>query len=1371
MAKQTINIGSGELQGDGESIRSAFDKINQNFDELYNNLGSDGSSSDRLTASGDEVILTGGANPYTTFPAITGGDQLLIQGAEIASISGNLAVTSRRGLNVISNTEGRGQGGSFGWTFNAQGDIELPIKFPVQFTAVFDEAHYNGGGTFQGDGTISLGVQLQGQGAQFQWLVEDPTFNTDRGYVGQQAFRYTEADHGITGVNVDILVEVMGPDLETGLYSLQIAFSPAPGPADLAKIRSTDELIVSASDKGWIFDVQGNIYLPAGGDIRDSAGNSVIFNGSYSNADTSNDISFSSGDDITLQGKNLPGTDSEGGDINLYAGNSDPGNGGGDIAILGGHAGQLDGPADTGNIGGNITIGGGYGVGYTERGGNVTLQGGPGDYNNGGNILLAGGAGGPNGLKLSGAAVAIIENLNPVRVTFNTNHRLMSGNTVVFEGITTTTQLNNRMFYVSDLSDTVVDLYYDPDATIPVDGTGFTAYGTTVVTAINGNNESNNVFSEYTSNYPDLVNVIVGDLVSGVGIFGIKVVTSITEPTPGLILIHIDGTDGSVFVNTESYTFTRGGGGSAYSSAPGGSITVSAGQTFVDTYGVHGSINFNSGLEEWAFKQGGTTKFPTLTVPISDNANPSGTGQTLKFDDPSQQAIIYGPSSTAYFNSAERVIIQGAPGYTGTAGEGGDIYLWAGPGGSAGGDGGDIKIRAGRGQGNGGGGYLNFQAGNAGDGAGANGGWINIESGSSANGTGGNITIDANSGGNIDLYTAAAGVIRLNTAGGVNVWTFTDTGNLQVPNGTTIIHDGLMIGSEGSYGFIDIPNNANSLLNNGLRITNQNGPVSITSFVQPSGTVQNWIFNSNGDLELPGGSSLATSSYDVALVAGNDGNSVFGSVTINTQFPAAIYTVTQEGGMPGPGGFGVNTITGNISNSPSASSIVAGMTVTGLNLIGVTTVTSATVDMAGNFTIITDADEVDPFVYGEVYTFTSAEPQNRNWEFNSLGELALPQGGAIQETTVTNELWGTTTTSMTLVPGGAGNGTQRLEIYATGGGEGDHIHIRSGDQSQTDLFLGNDTQYFAVSASGANYIQARNGTASPSPGISAGPGANVNIYAGSAGDNGGNAADGNSGGDVFISSGISTSGLGGDILINTSSGPDGFGSIELSTDGGSSNWTFNEANQLIFPDGTIQTTAYTGNVGTIDITDTNGLTTTYYPTFIENRTTEQYVRADVNLTYRTDTNTLGIGSLSFSGEPLKLVSTAPSSSTGTTGDKKGNIHYGHEYFYYCIANYAGGGKEVTVQASNTTFVHINKSDYPNLETLKSGNPGTWTITDGTNTYNINSVTTSGLIADAWELQLAVNPDPDFANGSTAVINASSYTYPIWRRLQWSTLPW
>lgn len=50
-----------------------------------------------------------------------------------------------------------------------------------------------------------------------------------------------------------------------------------------------------------------------------------------------------------------------------------------------------------------------------------------------------------------------------------------------------------------------------------------------------------------------------------------------------------------------------------------------------------------------------------------------------------------------------------------------------------------------------------------------------------------------------------------------------------------------------------------------------------------------------------------------------------------------------------------------------------------------------------------------------------------------------------------------------------------------------------------------------------------------------------------------------------------------------------------------------------------------GTATNIDITNTNGLTTIYYPTFVENRTTGQTLRADVDLSYRTDTNILTVG--------------------------------------------------------------------------------------------------------------------------------------------------
>jgi hypothetical protein len=81
---------------------------------------------DRLTSSGDEVILIGGANPFVTFPAITGGDQLQIQGAEVSTIAGNLALTSVTDINIISNGSGLAPGGSKNWTFGADGSLTIP---------------------------------------------------------------------------------------------------------------------------------------------------------------------------------------------------------------------------------------------------------------------------------------------------------------------------------------------------------------------------------------------------------------------------------------------------------------------------------------------------------------------------------------------------------------------------------------------------------------------------------------------------------------------------------------------------------------------------------------------------------------------------------------------------------------------------------------------------------------------------------------------------------------------------------------------------------------------------------------------------------------------------------------------------------------------------------------------------------------------------------------------------------------------------------------------------------------------------------------------------------------------------------------------
>lgn len=248
------------------------------------------------------------------------------------------------------------------------------------------------------------------------------------------------------------------------------------------------------------------------------------------------------------------------------------------------------------------------------------------------------------------------------------------------------------------------------------------------------------------------------------------------------------------------------------------------------------------GISEWKFNADGTTTFPTLTVPIEDNATPTGTGQVLQFSDSTQQAIIFGPVSTAINTSAERVIIQGAPGYTGTNGEGGDVYVWAGPGGSANGGGGDIKVRAGEGIGSGQGGYLNFQAG---DSATGTGGYINIESGSSNTiGEGGYVDIRAQSGGDVNVYTGQAGTIGLNT----------EAGALTVGGVTAQVGSSIVIATGSAYGDTAVSIASDPTLATtypaGSTITFQDGEVrTITGYDNyPGGTDIFWTTAKTGTL-------------------------------------------------------------------------------------------------------------------------------------------------------------------------------------------------------------------------------------------------------------------------------------------------------------------------------------------------------------------------------------------------------------------------------------------------------------------------------------------------------------------------------------------
>jgi hypothetical protein len=144
---------------------------------------------------------------------------------------------------------------------------------------------------------------------------------------------------------------------------------------------------------------------------------------------------------------------------------------------------------------------------------------------------------------------------------------------------------------------------------------------------------------------------------------------------------------------------------------------------------------------DWHFKNDGSINFPYNT----SNAR-TGSGEVLQFGNNNNQTIITGPKTDDTHVTATRLVVAGQDGFTGTTGEGGDIYLWAGKGGSAGGTGGDIKLDGGQGSLGGQGGTVKMRGGSSPDGTG---GFVEIQGGSGT--TGGYVDISSYNGAKITL--------------------------------------------------------------------------------------------------------------------------------------------------------------------------------------------------------------------------------------------------------------------------------------------------------------------------------------------------------------------------------------------------------------------------------------------------------------------------------------------------------------------------------------------------------------------------------------------------------------------------------------------
>ena len=437
---------------------------------------------------------------------------------------------------------------------------------------------------------------------------------------------------------------------------------------------------------------------------------------------------------------------------------------------------------------------------------------------------------------------------------------------------------------------------------------------------------------------------------------------------------------------------------------------------------------------------------------------------------------------------------------------------------------------------------------------------------------------------------------------------------------------------------------------------------------------------------------------------------------------------------------------------------------------------------------------------------------DNQWTFGTDGVLTLPSGGDIVNSSGTSVLSGgggavvasdrlTSSTYSVILEGTTGTVTIPGPIIGSGnisfaadqnsfdigrrlrlrdGDISSHIHLDSPDNSTYDLIWGDDYKFVKVDHTGTVVIGTNDGTQRlwtfetdgtltfPSGLVKMGYIAGADAILAS-NEPFGVITEG-TGATVlqWMDSLVSPTALSSIIINDTNYASAGDITVRVGAIGSQNTWTFKTSGELIFPDGSEQTTAYTGtnNAATIDITNTNGLTTVYYPTFVENRDGEEILRADVNLTYRTDDNILGVGSIGFSGGNFRVVS-VPTLSTGASGDREGDMAFNSSYIYYCFADFGTAPTEtftVINVGENNNLMRVDMATNPNYTVPTAG----WYVTIGGVLMTLSAF--SAPSGSEYHF-LFDNAAGGGGFPSTVTLTSPTGYTNIWKRLSWSGDTW
>ncbi len=240
MTQQLINLGQAD-KGNGDPLRTAFDKINQNFNELYAQTGDDIQIPAQATHTGKVLTTNGtalswGTVSYTSLtdkPAIPTSFSSLVNGAHSVSLGTDGTLTLPLNGDIKAGVT------------EEVGTILYDINFYDTFETVFLDLDTNLAYTWNvaQQSLLDVGADLVG------WKFRGENFET----------LYTVIDAVVNGSSLTLTTENTIP---TAPMDMLVFYSPD----YLAK--QTGPLNLVVDDKTLSIGTDGNITLPLNGEIR-----------------------------------------------------------------------------------------------------------------------------------------------------------------------------------------------------------------------------------------------------------------------------------------------------------------------------------------------------------------------------------------------------------------------------------------------------------------------------------------------------------------------------------------------------------------------------------------------------------------------------------------------------------------------------------------------------------------------------------------------------------------------------------------------------------------------------------------------------------------------------------------------------------------------------------------------------------------------------------------------------------------------------------------------------------------------------------------------------------------------------------------------